>query len=209
MVDLNLVAVAWTFGCFGLSPFSQRARTTLACTVGPGLLGYLVWKGIQGIDLLSELTFYSAYHMEPRNVVIHAIFVPLIVFASMVWMAYVPLPLPGALSTKLSFNAAHALAIGFGIFHVSLDVGLGALAAALWWAMAAYATRLVRAERSAVDKAASASGKPIAGAWRLGTSALIAGGLKALGWYMQCVRTASNRRGAIASAARCATCRER
>jgi uncharacterized membrane protein YGL010W len=42
-------------------------------------------------DLLDQLSFYGAYHRHPVNKAIHLVFVPLIVWSALVWMAgYVP-----------------------------------------------------------------------------------------------------------------------
>ena len=144
MLTANHLVVGLTFTGLALAPFSQRARCALAYAGTPGLGGFVLLRVFTGIDLPQELTFYSAYHNDIRNVAIHVVFVPLIVWTAMVYLAYVRLPLPR--ESRLlgqSPNFAHLLALAFTIFHVSCDAALGSLAGSLWWAMAIGATRLV------------------------------------------------------------------
>lgn len=133
---------------------------------------------VSGVDLEAELTFYSAYHSDLRNIVIHAIFVPALLWTGMVWAAYVPLP-----STSLKFlghpvNFAHLLAGAYSIFHVQCDALLGSLATALWWMMAVSATWWI-------DATESKSGAKGTRAWAPGTCAKLAGAIHLLSWYMQ------------------------
>ena len=78
---LNKALAGVTFSLIAGSPFSQRCRCALAYTIAPGLSAFVIHRLFNGVDLLSELTFYSKYHMDPRNVFIHVIFVPLILYS--------------------------------------------------------------------------------------------------------------------------------
>ena len=90
---LNICAVVFAFSCILGSPFSQRARAALAYVGIPTLCFFSVFKVMKpNYDLVEELTFYASYHAEPRNQLIHVIFVPLLVATAMVWLAYVPSP---------------------------------------------------------------------------------------------------------------------
>jgi uncharacterized membrane protein YGL010W len=128
---------------------------------------------------LEELTFYSKYHSEWRNVIVHVIFVPTLVWTAMVWMAYVP-----PISTSLRpfghpLNFAHLLATAYTVFHLQCDPVLGALASLLWWAMATSATGWV-ASREGTKKGTQAKAS-----WARGTCAKYAGLLHIFSWYMQ------------------------
>lgn len=169
---LNTALAAATFSLLASCPFSQRARFMLAHAVGGGLVLFALHRLIRGVDLLDELVFYSKFHMEWHNVVIHVVFVPLIVWSAMVWLAYVELPAKG-------YTFAHGFAAVYSVFHIQCDPVLGSAAAVLWWAMAANASWLVRSREHAKS---SASGKP---RWTYGTCAKLAGAVHILSWYMQ------------------------
>jgi uncharacterized membrane protein YGL010W len=47
------------------------------------------------LDFKDQLAFYGAYHQDWRNQIVHLIFVPLIVWSVMVWMAHVSPVHPG------------------------------------------------------------------------------------------------------------------
>eukprot|EP00966_Prymnesium_polylepis_P005179 119448-Prymnesium_polylepis.1 len=111
---LNLCVVVVAFSCILGAPFSQRARATLAYAGIPALCAFSALKITKpNYDLVEELTFYASYHAEPRNQLIHVIFVPLLVATAMVWLAYVPSPfvpgglgVVGALDSRLAGDAA-------------------------------------------------------------------------------------------------------
>ena len=178
LVLLNKAIAGVTFSLIAGSPFSQRCRCALTYTIVPGIAAFAMYRLVTGVDLLSELAFYSKFHMDPRNVLIHAIFVPLILWTAMVWMAYAP-PLSKVKILGQPFNFAHVAALAYTVFHVQCDPLLGSAAAALWWAFAFTATRWIES-REGAKKGAKA--KP---SWAPGTCAKVAGGLHILSWYMQ------------------------
>ena len=91
MNAFNLLIVVFTFACILGSPFSQRARVALTFAGTPALIIFAALKlSKPDYNLVEELTFYASFHSDPRNQLIHVIFVPLIVATAMVWMAYVP-----------------------------------------------------------------------------------------------------------------------
>jgi uncharacterized membrane protein YGL010W len=88
------------------------------------------------LDLERHFAFYGAYHSNPVNVFIHALFV---------W----PIFLTALLLLHLTAPFLHSAAVGaaiYGAFYISLDRRSGTLAAVLcllcWAASAALAARL-------------------------------------------------------------------
>jgi uncharacterized membrane protein YGL010W len=88
------------------------------------------------LDLEWHFAFYGAYHSNPVNVFIHALFV---------W----PIFLTALLLLHLTAPFLHSAAVGaaiYGAFYISLDRRSGAVAAVLcflcWAASAALADRL-------------------------------------------------------------------
>ncbi|KAK1617674.1 hypothetical protein QYE76_023191 [Lolium multiflorum] len=88
------------------------------------------------LDLERHFAFYGAYHSNPVNVFIHALFV---------W----PIFLTALLLLHLTAPSLHSAAVGaaiYGAFYISLDRRSGTLAAVLcllcWAASAALAARL-------------------------------------------------------------------
>ncbi|SCU93760.1 LADA_0G04764g1_1 [Lachancea dasiensis] len=75
------------------------------------------------LDLTTQLAFYKSYHSNHTNVLIHAAFVPLILYSSLVILHRVEL-LAGV-------TLAHLLAGSFASYYVALDAKVGALAAGL------------------------------------------------------------------------------
>lgn len=74
-------------------------------------------------DLCTQLSFYKSYHNNQVNLLIHAFFVPTILYSSLVILHEIPL--------AGGFTLAHALAALFGSYYVVLDVKVGALAAGI------------------------------------------------------------------------------
>lgn len=183
----NHLVVAITFALLVSAPLSQRARKMLSYFGLPGMAAFALQRMYSGIDLKSELAFYSAFHSDWRNVIIHIFFVPALLWTAMIYMAYVPLPMasraPSFFGQPLNF--AHGLACVYIVFHAACDVVLGTLAGLLWAAMAYTATALVRRELRAGNKAHTPSGKPTASRSSFGTCAAYAGALHVLSWYMQ------------------------
>jgi len=180
---MNHIIIAFTFTGLAVAPFSQRARCAIAYATFPGLIAVII-QCCNHIDLASELTFYSAFHTDIRNVAIHVVFVPLIVWTAMFYVAYVPLPQTTFRVFHKPINFAHILAAAFSIFHIRCDAALGALAALLWWAMAISATWAIDTFETCADKATTPRGKPKA-KWSYGTCAMISGLVHVLSWYMQ------------------------
>lgn len=88
---MNSAIVVFAFSCILGSPFSQRARCATAYFLIPALATLSGLRLLQPkADLVDTLKFYAAFHQNPTNQVIHAIFVPIIVFTALVWLAYVP-----------------------------------------------------------------------------------------------------------------------
>ena len=185
MASANQIVVVITFLALGLAPLSQKARVFLSYASVVGFLGLIIPSIVAGIDLPAELVFYSSFHSDWRNVAIHVVFVPTILWTAMVYFAYVPFPVlaPNKLFGQ-PLNFAHALAVVYIIFHVACDAALGSLAGLLWAAMACSATSFVRHHAGyAGDKKAVASGK--AATSGSNKAAMLAGALHALSWYMQ------------------------
>lgn len=69
-------------------------------------------KNSLGFNLKEQLAFYGSYHSNPINQAIHAIFVPLILWSTTVWLATTPplLPVPRA-------SEAHPSDIDFITYH--------------------------------------------------------------------------------------------
>lgn len=91
--------------------------------------------------LEEQLAFYGAYHNHWANQVIHFIFVPLIYWTALVWLAYTPalvaFDLPGALEPALGALASgfvlNATVVVYGlyaVYYLTLDFVAG-----LAWAM--------------------------------------------------------------------------
>ncbi|SCU84563.1 LAFA_0D10660g1_1 [Lachancea sp. 'fantastica'] len=74
-------------------------------------------------DLTTQLAFYKRYHSNDTNVQIHAVFVPLILYSSMVILHKVEL---GA-----GWTLTHVLAVVFASYYVALDLRAGTLAASI------------------------------------------------------------------------------
>ncbi|CUS22924.1 LAQU0S07e03290g1_1 [Lachancea quebecensis] len=74
-------------------------------------------------DLSSQLAFYKSYHSDSINVMIHAIFVPTILYSSMVLLYEV--------KAFDNWTVAHLLVGIFSSYYMILDVKAGALASAI------------------------------------------------------------------------------
>ena len=109
-------------------------------------------------DLLDQLSFYGAYHRHPVNKAIHLVFVPLIVWSALVWMAgYVPKGLEDA-----------SLAGAFRLIPVVRWCGLDLLVAAVMCGVPLWLT---------ASWFESAAGWDVAWKWALA--------LHLLAWYAQ------------------------
>ncbi|SCV00544.1 LANO_0F07404g1_1 [Lachancea nothofagi CBS 11611] len=74
-------------------------------------------------DLTTQLAFYKSYHSNHTNVLIHAMFVPLILYSSMT-MLY-------DLEIYRGWTVMHVLAGAFASYYVALDAKAGSLAACI------------------------------------------------------------------------------
>ncbi|SCU92793.1 LAME_0F01508g1_1 [Lachancea meyersii CBS 8951] len=74
-------------------------------------------------DLTTQLACYKGYHSNDTNVQIHAVFVPLILFSSMVILHHVEI--------WSGWTLTHFLAATFAGYYLVLDLKAGALAACI------------------------------------------------------------------------------
>lgn len=75
------------------------------------------------LDLHTQLAFYKSYHSDTVNVLIHSIFVPSILFSSMLILNHVPL--------TNGFTLSHALVAVFSLYYIALHRIVGSLAFAI------------------------------------------------------------------------------
>ncbi|HXN15542.1 MAG TPA: Mpo1-like protein [Usitatibacter sp.] len=88
-------------------------------------------------SLERSLTAYAAYHRDRRNIVTHFFGVPLIVFAIILALATVSIPV-GA----LAISWAAVLSIALCVYYVRLDLVLGVAMAAVLFLMCAGASEI-------------------------------------------------------------------
>eukprot|EP00300_Choanocystis_sp_HF-7_P033413 c45755_g1_i1.p1 GENE.c45755_g1_i1~~c45755_g1_i1.p1 ORF type:complete len:104 (-),score=1.86 c45755_g1_i1:49-360(-) len=94
------------------------------------------------MDIRSELAFYGAYHSNHANQLVHAVFVPLIL-----WSAFLML---GLFHRSLSFF----LYLAYAIYYIYLDLHVGAVAAlfyALLWYSSDHMVSLTEKKRPKKD----------------------------------------------------------
>lgn len=88
-----------------------------------------------------EMAFYTAYHQEPRNVMLHVLGVPLILYASMIPLSWIILFRLGAFPVSVAL----LLAIGMAVYYFRLDrvfaIAAAGMFALLLWAAAATAAQ--------------------------------------------------------------------
>ncbi|XP_022768629.1 uncharacterized endoplasmic reticulum membrane protein C16E8.02-like isoform X1 [Durio zibethinus] len=90
-------------------------------------------------DLENHFAFYGAYHSNPMNVLIHALFVWPIFFTGLVLIYFTPTIydltqagiLPSVFNPILVFNYGFVFALVYGLFYMILDKKAGSLAALL------------------------------------------------------------------------------
>ncbi|KAH3687375.1 hypothetical protein WICPIJ_001652 [Wickerhamomyces pijperi] len=90
-------------------------------------------------NLPSQLAFYRSYHHDPINVLIHALFIPTILYTSTGILANVQLPyqyIPDELKPYESYLNLGSLIIGVGYagYYLLLDWRAGIIAAPVLWA---------------------------------------------------------------------------
>ncbi|HUQ27042.1 MAG TPA: Mpo1-like protein [Usitatibacter sp.] len=90
---------------------------------------------MKGLDAL--LTQYAAYHRDRRNIATHFVGVPMIVFAIVLALATLSLPLGG-----IAVTAAAVVSIVACIYYLRLDVGFGVTMAVVLFAMCAGASEI-------------------------------------------------------------------
>ena len=147
---LNIALIVVTFGLIAGSVGSQRARCALAYLGVPILCGFAVKRSMfSSFSLVEELTFYASYHADWRNQLIHVIFVPLLLFTAMIFLAYAPPP-SSARPLGVPLNWATLAALGWSVHHVYQMPVVGLVAAAVSFGSALLATALVQRETAKV-----------------------------------------------------------
>ena len=178
----NAALVVAVFGLLAGSAVSQRARTGLAWFGVPILCAFSLKRMHSGFDLVHELTFYASYHADWRNQLVHVVFVPLLIFTAMIFLAYVP-PLSRATPLGLPLNWATLAALAWSAHHCKCDPLVGLFTSLVTFGSAIAATAIVQSELPPSPRAKPKSkGLPLA---RYGRAARWAGALHALSWYMQ------------------------
>ncbi|KAF7828034.1 putative endoplasmic reticulum membrane protein C16E8.02-like [Senna tora] len=110
--------------------------------------------GIGLFDLEKHFAFYGAYHSNPINIAIHALFVWPIFFSALLLLHFTPsffdipnfeFPLFGY-DVVLAWNLGFAVALVYSVFYTNLDLKAGSLAALLctlcWLGSSFVATQL-------------------------------------------------------------------
>jgi uncharacterized membrane protein YGL010W len=90
---------------------------------------------VKRLDAL--LTQYAAYHRDRRNIATHFAGVPMIVFAIVLALATVSLPVGG-----IAVTAAAVLSIAACLYYFRLDLGFGLTMAVVLFAMCAAASEI-------------------------------------------------------------------
>jgi len=111
--------------------------------------------------LAENLTQYAAYHRDRRNIATHFFGIPLIVFAIVLALALVAIPVG-----EVAITLAAAASVAAGAYYLKLDLAFGAAMAATLFAMCAAASEIT----------ARLSG---------GAVLALAAALFALGWALQ------------------------
>ena len=182
MSPANAALVVAVFGLLGGSAVSQRARTGLAWFGVPVLCAFSLKRMHSGFDLVQELTFYASYHADWRNQLVHVVFVPLLVFTAMVFLAYVP-PLSRATPLGMPLNWATLAALAWSGHHCKCDPLVGLFTSLVTFGSALLATLIVQRELPTKGKGKGIWPPPPA--VRYGQAARWAGALHGLSWYMQ------------------------
>jgi len=141
----NAALVVAVFGLLAGSAVSQRARTGLAWFGVPILCAFSLKRMHSGFDLVHELTFYASYHADWRNQLVHVVFVPLLVFTAMIFLAYVP-PLSRATPLGLPLNWATLAALAWSAHHCKCDPLVGLFTSLVTFGSALAATAIVQSE---------------------------------------------------------------
>lgn len=88
-----------------------------------------------------EMAFYTAYHREPRNVMLHVLGVPLIVYASMIPLSWIVVFQPGGFPISIALVLAAGLLVYYFLLDRVFAVAAAVLFALLLWAAAATAAQ--------------------------------------------------------------------
>jgi len=88
-------------------------------------------------SLEENLTQYAAYHRDRRNIATHFFGIPLIVFAVVLALATVSVPVG-----SMSFTAAAIASAAACLYYLRLDIGFGLAMAAVFFAMCAGASEI-------------------------------------------------------------------
>lgn len=92
-----------------------------------------------------EMAFYTAYHQEPRNVMLHVLGVPLILYASMIPLSWLVLFHLGAIPVSLAL----VLGVGVLVYYARLDT-IFAVAATVMFVLLLWAAGATAAQGAAV-----------------------------------------------------------
>ena len=84
-----------------------------------------------------NLTQYAAYHRDRRNIATHFVGVPMIVFALVLALATVSLPVG-----SIAVTVAAAVSIVASLYYLRLDLGFGIAMAVILFAMCAAASEI-------------------------------------------------------------------
>ncbi|KEH33299.1 2-hydroxy-palmitic acid dioxygenase mpo1 [Medicago truncatula] len=87
------------------------------------------------LDLEKHFAFYGSYHSNPKNIIIHILFVWPILFTALVHLYFTP-PLfhcyvLNFINPILIFNLGFVFAVVYGLFYAALDIKAGSFAAVL------------------------------------------------------------------------------
>jgi uncharacterized membrane protein YGL010W len=91
---------------------------------------------LKGLEVL--LTQYAAYHRDRRNIATHFAGVPMIVFAIVLALATVSIPVGG-----VAITLAAVIAVVSCVYYLKLDLAFGVTMAAVLFAMCAGASEIV------------------------------------------------------------------
>lgn len=88
-------------------------------------------------SISENLTQYAAYHRDRRNILTHFVGVPMIVFAIVLALATISVPLG-----PIALTLAAAVSVASSIYYLRLDIGLGIVMAVVLFLMCAGASEM-------------------------------------------------------------------
>jgi hypothetical protein len=130
-----------------------------------GLTAQIAWGALTAVvaahmtatkPLQNELAAYAAYHQNPINQAIHFVFVPAILYATLLIAAHFPLfGFRGLALASHKLTWASLIAALYAAFYATLDPRLGPVYSLVVVAGYVHAARFVQRERSACPRGAS------------------------------------------------------